>query len=161
MSEVVIAAQQQAVACPEYNTKMGTEQPTPKSLLVSTPFTCVCTTSTSSSLLWLLCCLSSFSCRSLLHYSAFRLSLHRRHAISLMGCQQKISKESTVGSRAILMQSTARAAQSTISASLMVSASSLISGIGSGVTPVQILHFKIPPVLNSVSLVKVIMEPLV
>jgi hypothetical protein len=25
MSEVVIAAQQQAVACPEYNTKMGTE----------------------------------------------------------------------------------------------------------------------------------------
>ena len=37
----------------------------------------------------------------------------------------------------------------------MVSASSLTSGIGSGVTPVQILHFKIPPVLDSVSLVKV------
>jgi len=37
MSEVVIAAQQQTVARPEYNTKMGTEKPTPKSLLVSTP----------------------------------------------------------------------------------------------------------------------------
>lgn len=50
MSEVVIAAQQQAVARPEYNTKIGTEQPTPKSLLVSTPFACIYTTSTSSSL---------------------------------------------------------------------------------------------------------------